>query len=96
MQRGAEAVGGKLFLTTERLVFMPHALNLQTGPSQIGVDEIVAAAPAWSKAFGVIPLLKNSVEVTLRDGSSQSFVVTGRGAWLWAIEAAGAGAVAGR
>ncbi|MGP9681996.1 MULTISPECIES: GRAM domain-containing protein [unclassified Brachybacterium] len=93
MQRGAEAVGGRLFLTTSRLVFRPHALNLQTAPAQIELGAVVGVAPAWTKVFGKLPLLKNSVEVTLADGSRQSFVVTGRSAWIVAIDAARGGGV---
>ncbi|MGO3507440.1 GRAM domain-containing protein [Brachybacterium tyrofermentans] len=93
MQRGAEAVGGKLFLTSARLVFRPHALNLQTAPSQIELGAVVDVAAAWTKVFGKVPLLKNSVEVTLVDGTRQSFVVTGRSAWIVAIDKARGGGV---
>lgn len=88
MQRGAETVGGKLFLTSARLVFRPHALNLQSAPSQIGLGAVVDVAAAWTKVFGKLPLLKNSIELTLVDGTRQSFVVTGRSAWIAAIDEA--------
>ncbi|MGP5090569.1 GRAM domain-containing protein [Brachybacterium tyrofermentans] len=93
MQRGAESVGGKLFLTTTRLMFRPHALNLQTAPAQIELGAVVGLAAAWTKVFGKVPLLKNSLAVTLADGTRQSFVVTGRAAWIVAIDAARGGGV---
>lgn len=86
MARGAESVGGRLCCTNQRLIFESHAMNVQTGDTIIELGQIVSAKPVWTKAFGLIPLAPNSFEVTLRDGSAQSFVVMGRGEWIAAIE----------
>ncbi|MGO1600485.1 MAG: GRAM domain-containing protein [Brachybacterium sp.] len=95
MQRGAETAGGKLYLTTERLVFTAHSLNLRSGPSEVPLTEVAEVDAVWTKLLGVLPLLPNSVALTLRDGTVHSFVVTGRGAWIAAItQARGGGAPA--
>lgn len=85
MQRGAETVGGTLYLTTERLVFVGHAFNVRSGPSEVPLALIAEVGTAWTKLLGVIPLMPNSIAVTLRDGTVQSFVVTGRATWIDAI-----------
>lgn len=85
MQRGAETVGGTLYLTTERLVFVGHAFNVRSGPSEVPLALIAEVGTAWTKLLGVIPLMPNSIAVTLRDGTVQSFVVAGRATWIDAI-----------
>lgn len=85
MQRGAETVGGTLYLTTERLVFVGHAFNVRSGPSEVPLALIAEVGTARTKLLGVIPLMPNSIAVTLREGTVQSFVVTGRAAWIDAI-----------
>ena len=95
MQRGAETAGGKLYLTTERLVFIAHSFNLRSGPSEVPLALIADVGTAWTKLLGVLPLVPNSIAVTLRDGTVHSYVVTGRGAWIAAItQARGGGAPA--
>ncbi|WP_299299071.1 hypothetical protein [uncultured Brachybacterium sp.] len=93
MQRGAETAGGKLFLTTERLVFVGHAFNVRSGPSEVPLALIAEVGTAWTKLLGVIPLMPNSIAVTLRDGTVLSYVVTGRTSWIEAIAQARGGGV---
>lgn len=93
MQRGAETVGGTLYLTTERLVFVGHAFNVRSGPSEVPLALIAEVGTAWTKLLGVIPLMPNSIAVTLRDGTVLSYVVTGRTSWIEAIAQARGGGV---
>lgn len=88
MQRGAETVGGKLYLTSERMVFIAHSFSVRSGPSEVPLALIAEVSTAWTKLFGVLPLMPNSLALTLRDGSARSFVVPGRGAWIAAIDEA--------
>ncbi len=85
-QRGQETVGGRLFCTNQRLIFESHAINVQTGTTVVQLNQIVASRPVWTKFLGLIPLAPNSFEVQLRDGTTQSFVVTGRGEWIEVVE----------
>ena len=95
MQRGAETAGGKLFLTTARLVFIAHSFNVRSGPSELPLTLVAEVGTAWTKLLGVLPLLPNSIAIALRDGTVRSFVVTGRAAWIAAItHARGGGAPA--
>ena len=86
-QRGIETVGGRLFLTTQRLVFESHDWNVQTGTTIIPLLEIIRVEPAWTKFLNLIPLMPNSIKVATRGGQEHSFVVFGRGEWMRAIKA---------
>lgn len=88
VQRGMEAVGGHLHLTSQRLVFESHAFNVQTGPTEIALADIQAVVPCWTRFLGLIPLFPNSLSVRTRQGAEHRFVVHGRGAWADAIAAA--------
>ncbi|PZP17663.1 MAG: hypothetical protein DI611_00985 [Brachybacterium faecium] len=98
LQRGLETVGGRLTLTTQRLLFEAHALNVQRGGTEVQLEQITGQRGGWTKFLGVLPLVPNSLVITLADGQELSFVVTGRGAWMAAIEQArgGDGVLAGR
>lgn len=87
MQRGIEAVGGRLALTTRRLVFESHAFNVQTGVTIVDRADIAGVRGVWTKFLNLIPLAPNSIAVSTRDGQEHRFVVFGRAAWLEALEA---------
>lgn len=85
-QRGAETVGGNLYLTTQRLIFESHSFNIQTGATEISVGEVARVEPVWTKFLNMIPLMPNSISVTTKAGLENSFVVTGRSEWITAIQ----------
>lgn len=87
-QRGRETVGGRMQLTDRALRFIPHGLNLQTGASALRLAEVTGVRPAWTRAFGAVPIAPNSVIVSLADGSEQSFVLPQRRSWIADIERA--------
>jgi len=85
MQRGIEAVGGKLFLTSYRLIFESHAFNIQTGATIIPLHEITKTSPCWTKFLNKVPLFPNSLAVATPDREAQ-FVLYGRMKWKLAID----------
>jgi hypothetical protein len=87
LQRGIETVGGKLRLTTARLVFEAHALNVQRGTTEIELSAVHSARPCWTRFLGLIPLAPNSLAVAMRDGTEYRFVLLKRAAWRNDIEA---------
>lgn len=80
--KGAESVGGKLFLTSKRLRFRSHKLNVQSHDESYPVADIVDVEPV--RTLGIVP---NGVRVSLRDGRQERFVVMGRAAWLERLHA---------
>ncbi len=85
LQRGAETVGGWLYLTDRRLIFESHAFNFQTGATAIPLGEIATVTKCWTKFLNVIPLAPNSLAVVTSQGQEHRLVLFGRGAWLAAI-----------
>lgn len=71
--RGAEAVGGKLTITDRRMLFHSHAFNLQTGSTEIVIENIqeVKKRNTW----GIVP---NGLSVRTKDGKEYKFVVWNR------------------
>jgi hypothetical protein len=85
--KGAEAVGGKLYLTNRRLIFESHAFNVQTHTTVWPLTDIAAAKPR--NTLGIVP---NGMSVTLKNGGEERFVVNGRGDWMKALAGGQSGA----
>lgn len=81
LQKGLEAVGGKLFLTNQRLVFEAHALNIQRENLAVALCGIKSVHPSWTR-FLRIPLFPNSITIELQEGKILEFVVYGRKGWV--------------
>ena len=86
LQRGAETVGGKLCLTSKRLVFESHRFNIQTGATEIPLESITLVTPCWTKFLGFLPIAPNSLSVKTDDGAEYRFVLWKREAWVMALE----------
>jgi hypothetical protein len=86
MRRGAEHVGGRLFLTDRRLIFESHALNVQRGTTEIPTAGISELRKAWTRFLGAMPLAPTTLVVTDREGTEHEFVVRGRPEWIGEIE----------
>ncbi|OXS59854.1 hypothetical protein B1A99_09960 [Cohnella sp. CIP 111063] len=71
--RGIEAVGGTLTVTSDKLIFQPHAVNIQSAPLELPLGEIERADKRNSLL--VVP---NGMKVTDRSGKQHKFVLWGR------------------
>ena len=87
LQRGVETVGGRLFLTDQRLFFQSHSFNVQTGATEIPLSEVKGTELCWTKFLGVFPLFPNSLAVRTTGGNEHRFVLSGRKQWAAAIGA---------
>ena len=85
LQRGAETVGGKLYLTNQRLIFESTAFNIQIGATIVLLQDISETKPCWTKFLNLIPIAPNSLAVSTSDGERR-FVLFGRKAWKVAID----------
>lgn len=52
LQKGLETVGGKLYLTNQRLIFEAHKINIQGGNAEIKFSDIQSLEKCWTKFFG--------------------------------------------
>lgn len=86
LQRGIETVGGRLYLTDQRLYFDTHFLNVARGPETIALSDILDVQPIWTKVYRKIPIAPNSLRVFTKSGQYFDFVVWGRMIWKKAIE----------
>lgn len=88
LQRGPEAVGGHLYLTDLRLIFEPHAVNLQRPAVIIELSDIASVEPAWTKLLNLIPVLPNALKVSSTTGEEHRFLVSDRRQWVTDITTA--------
>ena len=86
LQRGIEVVGGRLYLTNQRLIFAAHRFNIQTGKTIIELAHVTRTQKGWTRFLGFIPLFPNTLAVFTEDGHEYRFVLTDREAWAMAIE----------
>lgn len=75
--KNGEAVGGKLYLTEEDLIFKSHNLNLQNHELIIKRNTIKAI-----ESCNTMWLVPNGLRIILANGSKERFVVNGRKKWL--------------
>lgn len=85
LQRGWEAVGGRLALTDRRLIFESHPFNIQSGKTVIPLPTIADVKECWTKLLNLFPLVPNSIAVTTKDGHEYHIVVYSRKDWIDAI-----------
>ncbi len=52
LQKGIETVGGRLYLTNQRLVFEAHTINVQGGTTEIELSSISTTKKCWTKFLG--------------------------------------------
>ena len=76
-----EAVGGKLYLLTDKLQFQSHSFNIQNHGQIINLKEIKEVS--FYNTLGLIP---NGLSITTMDGKTEKFVVNGRQLWKEEIE----------
>ena len=88
LQRGIESVGGRLFLTTHRVVFESHRFNVQRGATSISLQDVVGVSKCWTKFLGFLPVLPNSIAIETKDGNATRMVMWGRDVWIESIEGA--------
>jgi hypothetical protein len=84
-EKGVEAVGGRIWLTNQRLIFESHGLNFQTGTVQIPLAAIQSVKTGWTRLAGLIPMVPNALEVITQDNSTYRFTMYGRKEWIQAI-----------
>ena len=78
--RGIEGVGGKLLLTNKRLIFKSHKMNIQSGETQLLLEDIKEAIPKKATK-----LFQNGIRIFNNAGEHFDFVVYERDNWITKI-----------
>ncbi|WP_029277419.1 GRAM domain-containing protein [Pedobacter borealis] len=76
-----EAVGGKLYLSNDHLIFKSHNLNIQNHTLSIEINNINEVT-----FFSPLGLAKTGLQITLKDNAVEKFVVNNRNIWRQHIE----------
>jgi hypothetical protein len=76
-----EAVGGKLYLLTDRLEFKSHNFNIQNHQFEIDLRQIKDI-----RFFNTLGLVPNGLEIHTIDGRIEKFVVGDRKLWKQEFE----------
>jgi len=77
-----EGVGGKLFLTNQRLFFKSHFVNVQTHEESIQLKDIVGVEAKHSD------FISRRLSIFLSNGTVEHFIVYKRGTWVEEIQKA--------
>lgn len=76
-----EAVGGKLYLMSDKIQFQSHSFNIQNHGLIIEIKDIKEVA--FYNSLGIVP---NGLKIITKDGQTEKFVVNGRKIWKSEIE----------
>ncbi|WP_299015643.1 GRAM domain-containing protein [uncultured Polaribacter sp.] len=79
--KGIEGVGGKIFLTNERLIFKSHSLNIQKGQTNIKYSDILSVSKKKTAK-----LFNNGIKLITKKGTTYKFVVNDRDTELEKIQ----------
>ena len=75
--KGAEAVGGKLYLTNKRLIFKSHKFNIQNHELSISLSNIEEV-----DRYKTLGMVNNGLSLTTIDNKIEKFVVQQIDEWL--------------
>jgi hypothetical protein len=81
--KGLESVGGHLWLTSGRLHFRSHKMNLQNHEWSAPLADITSA-----HAIKTLGLIRNGLSIRLTSGEEHRFVVGGHERWVQDITSA--------
>lgn len=79
--QGIESVGGRLFLTNQRVFFKSHSLNIQTHEQSIPYSEIKSTGKR-----NTLLIVPNGMYIELLNGNIEKYVLFERSKWIKEIE----------
>jgi len=75
-RKNNEGVGGRLFLTNQRLIFKSHFFNIQVHEEVIPLEDIASIEAKHSDFISV------KMSLNLKSGSTHTFLVHHRSEWI--------------
>ena len=81
--KNGEAVGGKMALLNNGVVFKSHKINIQRHELHIPLTDIIACT-----TYNILNVFPTGLKITLANGDTERFVVNHRDEWIAAILAA--------
>ena len=84
-KKGISKIEGKLYLSANKLEFKTLMISLRTEKFDINLEDISSVSLAWSKFFGLFPLLPNSILIKTKNDKSYKFTVKKSKKWISSI-----------
>ena len=84
-KKGFSQIEGKLYLTDDKLEFKTLMVSIQSEKFDINLENISSVSTAWTKFFGLFPLLHNSILIKTKNDKSYKFAVKRRKKWINSI-----------
>jgi hypothetical protein len=75
--KSIEAVGGKLYLTNQRLIFQSHKLNIQNHQLSINLNDIDNV-----HRYKTLGMIDNGLSITTNNSTTKNFVVEQPAKWI--------------
>lgn len=73
MKKGLEYVGGRIAITTKRVIHAPHRINVQSDQTIIPISDI-----EFVTSFNQFGFLPTGIKIKTKDGLEYHFIVWGR------------------
>ena len=84
-KKGISKIEGKLYLSANKLEFKTLMISLRTEKFDINLEDISSVSLAWTKFFGLFPLLPNSILIKTKNDKSYKFTVKKSKKWISSI-----------
>tara|TARA_B100000927_G_C16425990_1_gene453468 strand:+ start:437 stop:841 length:405 start_codon:yes stop_codon:yes gene_type:complete len=81
-KKGFRQIEGKLYLTDDKLEFKTLMVSIQSEKFSINLENISSVSPAWTKFFGLFPLLPNSILIKTKNDKNYKFAVKRKRKWI--------------
>ena len=81
-KKGFSQIEGKLYLCDDKLEFKTLMVAIQSEKFIINLENISSVSLAWTKFFGLFPLLPNSILIKTKDNKNYKFSVKRRKKWI--------------
>ena len=81
-KKGFSQIEGKLYLSDDKLEFKTLMVAVQSEKFIINLENISSVSLAWTKFFGLFPLLPNSILIKTKDNKNYKFSVKRRKKWI--------------
>ena len=81
-KKGFSQIEGKLYLSEDKLEFKTLIVAIQSEKIIINLENISSVSLAWTKFFGLFPLLPNSILIKTKDNKNYKFSVKRRKKWI--------------
>ena len=81
-KKGFSKIEGKLYLSDDKLEFKTLMISIQSEKFIINLENISSVSLAWTKFFGLFPLLPNSILIKTKDNKNYKFTVKKRKKWI--------------